>query len=651
VGYSQLSFAVTELGGSMPVPNAQVTVSGDTTFLAGFTDSTGHLLLGITRETAGTLAVGVRGGNVVPYEGTISVVQATEYVAPLGPPTVVDLSGNLDGKINPNERCQISFRLKNWGIQTANNVTASLTLADSNHVVIYTTTPAGYGNLAPGASASGTPFEFFVRDTCPVGYNIPFDLHVTSGTSTRDFIMEQLVRGPNLTYVNYLVNDSGSVLTNGRMDPGESVFLSLTVSNTGEDLSPNVRGILRSADPFITITDSISSFGTLLMGASATNTGDPFGVTVSAACSLRHSANYEVQLATQNGLYPYSIMRTLAIPVGQPTTADPTGPDSYGYYGYSSDDTLFQQCPTYSWYEIQTLGTLVPRNPGGDFTITVTLPFNFRYYGMNYNQCRISSDGWIAFGSGTQVAYANHPLPYNDNVSCMVAPFWDDFYSSNAADTGKLYYYNDAANHRFIVEWCQVSHYSNYQDRESFQVILRDPMYYPTPTGDGDIIMQYRIVDEPSSNTVGIENHAQTVGLQYVYEDAYDETATRLKNEFAIRWTTVRPTRPTNVKDKVEIPTEFALWQNFPNPFNPSTSFKFALPLQSSVILEIYNILGQRVRLISAEEMEAGYHTLRWDGTSDVGFPLGSGMYILRLKAIPAGAREFAAVRKLLLVK
>jgi fibronectin-binding autotransporter adhesin len=82
-----------------------------------------------------------------------------------------------------------------------------------------------------------------------------------------------------------------------------------------------------------------------------------------------------------------------------------------------------------------------------------------------------------------------------------------------------------------------------------------------------------------------------------------------------------------------EIPSEFALSQNYPNPFNPTTSIKFAIPENANVQLNVYNMLGQKVRTIMDGMQDAGYYTVNWDGTNDLGSKVSSGIYIYRISA------------------
>lgn len=81
------------------------------------------------------------------------------------------------------------------------------------------------------------------------------------------------------------------------------------------------------------------------------------------------------------------------------------------------------------------------------------------------------------------------------------------------------------------------------------------------------------------------------------------------------------------------IPTVFDLKPNYPNPFNPSTTIKYQLPKAVDVHLEIYNILGQRVKTLVNKKAEAGYYEVVWDGTNDFGQKVASGLYIYRIKA------------------
>ena len=94
-------------------------------------------------------------------------------------------------------------------------------------------------------------------------------------------------------------------------------------------------------------------------------------------------------------------------------------------------------------------------------------------------------------------------------------------------------------------------------------------------------------------------------------------------------------------------PEAFALANNYPNPFNPATTIKYALPQAADVELTVYNVVGQAVRMLVAEHQSAGRYVVEWDATNDSGHSLSSGMYFYRLEA----GGEFLEVKKMLLLK
>jgi len=94
------------------------------------------------------------------------------------------------------------------------------------------------------------------------------------------------------------------------------------------------------------------------------------------------------------------------------------------------------------------------------------------------------------------------------------------------------------------------------------------------------------------------------------------------------------------------IPTEFALHENYPNPFNPSTTLRFDLPELSDVNVIIYNMLGQKVKTFNMQSTPAGYHSLTWNATNDYGDPVSAGVYLYQLQA-----KDFVKTQKMILLK
>ncbi len=106
------------------------------------------------------------------------------------------------------------------------------------------------------------------------------------------------------------------------------------------------------------------------------------------------------------------------------------------------------------------------------------------------------------------------------------------------------------------------------------------------------------------------------------------------------------PDAPTNVEQTAELPSTFALLQNFPNPFNPETVIQYQLPERVEVSLKIFNALGQEVSTLVQETQEAGVYKVRWDGRDKKGVALSTGIYLFQLKA-----GEFSMTRKMAYVR
>lgn len=105
----------------------------------------------------------------------------------------------------------------------------------------------------------------------------------------------------------------------------------------------------------------------------------------------------------------------------------------------------------------------------------------------------------------------------------------------------------------------------------------------------------------------------------------------------------------THVGDDMitDIPKKINLSQNYPNPFNPQTQISFDLPATQKINLKIYDVSGKLIKTLIDEEKEAGYHSVRWNGTDEVGEAVSSGVYIYKLES----DNGFSQARQMLLLK
>jgi hypothetical protein len=129
------------------------------------------------------------------------------------------------------------------------------------------------------------------------------------------------------------------------------------------------------------------------------------------------------------------------------------------------------------------------------------------------------------------------------------------------------------------------------------------------------------------------------IAANSIYELEY--VASEIRNF----WDTHFPEELGN-EGEAALPQVYALHQNYPNPFNPVTSIRYDIPEAANVRVDVYSILGQKVKTLASGTHQPGFYAVQWNGTNDLGHPVASGMYICRINA-----DQFNAVKKLILMK
>ncbi len=105
------------------------------------------------------------------------------------------------------------------------------------------------------------------------------------------------------------------------------------------------------------------------------------------------------------------------------------------------------------------------------------------------------------------------------------------------------------------------------------------------------------------------------------------------------------------IEVEIGLPINFTLEQNFPNPFNPTTIIKYALPFESKVKLSVFNALGEEVNVLVNEFNSAGYHQYEWNGLNSSGNRVSSGIYFYRIETESLNGQKFNDVKKMLMLK
>jgi hypothetical protein len=137
---------------------------------------------------------------------------------------------------------------------------------------------------------------------------------------------------------------------------------------------------------------------------------------------------------------------------------------------------------------------------------------------------------------------------------------------------------------------------------------------------NGDSIVAQLQTDGNGVALIPIEFNFVDTFQVYVCKDGFTAVAKELSPQLVL-----------GTDDDVALPKQFALYQNYPNPFNPTTAIVFQVDRPAMVTLDIYNVLGERVRTAIQSQMSAGRYQVEWDGSSDAGQPVSSGIYFARL--------------------
>ncbi len=150
------------------------------------------------------------------------------------------------------------------------------------------------------------------------------------------------------------------------------------------------------------------------------------------------------------------------------------------------------------------------------------------------------------------------------------------------------------------------------------------------PVGDAAVIFR-----NPADGAgCGITNDAgshRTIGCAFEFGGLVDGTPPSTRSDLMDRFLEFFGLGGTGVDDEEGRLARFAMAQNSPNPFNPSTTIRYDLPAPGRVELAVYNAAGRRVANLIDGDLEPGGHTATWNGVDEAGRPVASGVYFFRL--------------------
>jgi subtilisin family serine protease len=265
--------------------------------------------------------------------------------------------------------------------------------------------------------------------------------------------------------------------------------------------------------------------------------GQPVTVNALVGCgeaSVTATAGGSVLALTArgDGLWTGTYVPTAA---GSLTVSATAGGETRSVTGTVVDD-YWQSTEPFAWIDATAGGTRL--SLGDDASATVALPFGFEFYKQAFTSVKVSSNGYVVFGSSAATEYWNAAIPSTSAPNGFAAPLWDDL---NPGAGGGVWHrtVGTSPNRKFVVAWVDVPHYGT-SGGATFEVVLEE--------GTNAIVYQYRdthfndsITNHGASATVGLENLNGTAGKQFLYREALLQD---YENATAIRYSIGAPAGP-----------------------------------------------------------------------------------------------------------
>ena len=528
------------------VEDARVTLllGDDDIFETGYTDSEGFIAFNWNNNSQGELYVTVTKKNYRPSENSIQITD--DYA--------IDI--NWDGNLEANPGENYTFPMINinsigndnisWISGELNSNSDLVEIVSGNTSWIYMTPDDWMGNQEP--------LIINISENAIYGDDINLILNLTDNHDNNwSIYIPFSINSPKIDILEFLIADD--------IESGSSLEAFLQLQNNGNLASNQVNVDILSNSYLVNIENGNISFEYIAPDQIAIS-AEPISISFSNSISNGSIFPIEIKVTDSDN---YQRSEFINLTVGEVENTDPLGPDTYGYYIYDIFDTGYDLAPEFNWIELDpeynqdVVSQDLNLSDGGNgnnatYSIeTINLPFPFKFYGDEYFQITISTNGWIVFGDTDALSFRNYSVPGAGGPSPMLAAFWDDMKTTSSGDVFYASYdENNDGLEDLIIEWSDMRTQDN-NSEEDFQVILYQGNN--SETGDGEIKVQYKEFNNTSNGyypeggtpqhgcyvTIGIENKYANEGLEYTFNNIYSQGASVLGDRTAIFITTTSP--------------------------------------------------------------------------------------------------------------
>ncbi|MDO9577418.1 MAG: C25 family cysteine peptidase, partial [Candidatus Cloacimonadales bacterium] len=598
------------------------------------------------------ITVSIIGHNKTRHLGTMVVVSNEPYVI-IDSYEVNDPTGNGNNLPDFGESITLDMTLQNVGNQIAENITATISTEDT--YVTITNDSADFGSIAiQGSTTLAEAFAMDIADNVPDQHEVNFQLEATDGTIIWTSNFEMIINAPEFEATDMQIVDSAGN-NNGILDPGETATVNVPVQNIGHALSPQALAALTTNNNLVTIENPISDLGTIEAGF-----GSNAVYTVTADISLAVGTMVEFNLTIIAGSYSYE--NVFSHQIGLIVENFESGDFSAFPWEFTSnvnwtisngahEGSYCAKSGAIGNYAFSNLKLEIDVTMDGDLSFWRTVSSE-----ANYDYLKFFIDGSLIEQWSGDVTWEEETYNITAGSHILEWRYDKDLVLSGGTDCARLDYILfpplgvifppimtvnpsnlniELATNTISTETIEIGNIGGevltytITFTNSPDWLTADPL-----TGDvlGGEVEEVTLTFDTTDLTAGQYNSALVIldgmGGHIIVPVTLVVTGTGTGNDL--------------------IPMQTELYGNYPNPFNPTTSISYGLNTDSRVVLNIFNMKGQKVVTLVNEIQDAGYHQIHWSGTDENDKQVTSGVYFYEMDVLET---DYTSVKKMILLK
>jgi len=638
------------------VPGARITLTND-----------GVIYGQAVADITGNAVVNIDPAPLTPMDLTLTIVafdyqtyiQTLQVLPSDGPYIVVDntnFSDGNDGVFRNGETIQMSLDITNIGSELAAGVAITLSTLDSNVTLLNPTLTIG--DINSGVTGNSGVFNIQLSSSISDLHEVNLNIGITT-TDGDVFTYESsfVAYAPNIAWGTLQVDDSQGN-NNGRIDAGENVTLTFNVTNNGHFIAENVTSTLVVNGVSHLITPILTDITSLAVDASAQVI---YNVTFSSQIPM----GTPVQITAMSMWGDYISMNTYTVIIGMVMDDFESG---FGNFPWSFNGGTWTAVGGSYNGSLAAKSATISHSGSTSINISITLPQNGEISfwkkvssEQNYDFLKFYINGILKNQwSGTTDSWSQVTYPVQAGINMFKWEYMKDSGTSAGSDCA----------------WIDDVVFPSTGEQVGVPVMVVDTQSLDFGNVDINTVatMQITLANSGTASMLGTiatsspyflgEINMPTQSLEYVLDagefivlnvNFMPENQMQYPGELLI--TSDDPNAATTVvtlfgagqpvdNEDLVNPVVTALGSNYPNPFNPSTSISFSVKSKMPVNLEIYNILGQKVKTLVNGIVDEGSHSVSWNGRDNNNRPVASGVYFFKMKA-----GKYTNTKKMIMMK